>query len=125
MITRLSYHETVVLHVRSNGDDIMNIPIKVGENITLLFMHSIYKGQVFVKYKVTENGFIPLEIASKDEASISYYTDNYTFNGTMFIAQLKGVTFNEILINDGWELIINNQIYVLPSNRIVELNVVN
>ncbi len=115
----------VVLQVRSDGGVIMNIPMKVGENITLSFMHSIYKGQVFVKYKVTENGFIPLEIASKDGASISYYTDNYTFNGTMFIAQLKGITLNEILIDNGWKLIINNQTYTLPNNRIVELKVVN
>ncbi|MEM3833536.1 MAG: hypothetical protein QW128_08150 [Thermoprotei archaeon] len=103
----------------------MNIPIKVGENITLSFVHSIHGGQVFVKYRITDSGFIPLEIASKDEASISYYTDNYTFNGTMFIAELKGETLNKILINGGWKLIVNNQTYVLLNNGIVELSVVN
>lgn len=124
MTARLSYHKTVIIQVRSNGDDVMNFPIKVGENITLSFIHSIYKGQIFVKYKVSEDGFIPLEIASKDEASIAYYTDDYIFNGTMFVAKLKGGILNRILINNGWELIIDNQVYVLPDNRIVELSVV-
>jgi hypothetical protein len=68
---------------------------------------------------------MPLEIASNDGASISYYTDDYTYNGTMFVSKLKGVSLNKIIIDDGWSIIINGQKYKLTGGNVYELSLVS
>lgn len=111
--------------VRRDDVVMMKLQVADGENFTLTFVHSMYGGQVYVTYKITRNGFMPLEIASNDGASISYYTDDYTYNGTMFVSKLKGVSLNKIIIDDGWSIIINGQKYKLTGGNVYELSLVS
>jgi hypothetical protein len=102
----------------------MKIRVIDGENFTLTFVHSIYGGQIYVTYKITRDGFIPLEISSNDEASISYYTDDYTYNGTMFVSKLKGISLKKMFIDEGWSIIINGQKYKLNGGKVYELSLI-
>ncbi|MCC6027703.1 MAG: hypothetical protein LM574_03840 [Archaeoglobus sp.] len=58
--------------------------------------------------QVSNNKLFIEKISSDNEASISYYTDQYFFRDGRFFAEIKEER-SEILVNDGWKLKFGNE----------------
>ncbi len=86
-------------------DKVTKIPTS---KLELEFRHSIYGGCITLFLQVSDNKLFIEKISSNDEASISYYTDQYFFRNGRFFAEIKEER-NEILINDGWKLKFGNE----------------
>ena len=71
--------------------------------LELQFKHSLYGGMVGLSANVAGDKIMVRRIFSNDEASISYYTDEYIFRDGQFVAEIRD-KMDVLLVNDGWKL---------------------
>jgi hypothetical protein len=86
-------------------DNVTKIPTS---KLELEFRHSVYGGCITLFVQVSNNKLFIEKISSDNEASISYYTDQYFFRDGKFFAEIKEER-SEILVNDGWKLKFGNE----------------
>lgn len=89
----------------------LRLPIS---DFSLKFKHSIHGGDVVLKCRISDGKIEVRSLESNDEATISYYTDEYSFMGDLFVAKIEE-KIDVIIINEGWEIKINGKEFETKS----------
>lgn len=102
-ISEIQGHREVVCMQFEND----NLRFSASEFV-LEFKHSVYGGDVALKCRVAGDKIVIATLESKDEASLSYYTDIYEFVGNRFVSVIDE-KLDAIVVNEGWKVKFGNQ----------------
>ncbi|MEM0350320.1 MAG: hypothetical protein QXR27_01685 [Archaeoglobaceae archaeon] len=88
------------------------------QSFELEFRHSIHGGKIALYASVRDGKILIEKMISDDEASISYYTSQYSREDGKFVAILNEEV-GEMLVNEGWKLKAKG--YEFETNRLTRI----